>query len=116
MRSLKFISRTLFAVALVPALCHANINCTGAVTYLGTDANGVVWTMTGTAISGICSTVTQGNFQTSPTACKTFYSTLLADQLAGRTATVYYSDPALTQCSQIVGWTTQPTAYFVQSN
>lgn len=103
------------AAFLQPSLANANISCIGPVSYLGTDSNGLVYTATGTGINAICSMVTQGSFHASAQACKTFYSTLLADQLAGKNATVFYEDPALTQCSQVTMWTVQYSAYFVAS-
>jgi hypothetical protein len=103
------------AALVLPSLSSATVSCTGPVAYLGTDSNGLVYTATGTAINAVCSVVTQGSFNAPPAACKLFYSTLLADQLAGKTATVFYNDPALTQCSQVTSWSVQPSAYFITS-
>ena len=75
----------------------------------------LVYVAAGTNINAVCSTVTHGNFRAAPQACKLYYATLLADQLAGKSPTVFYDDPALTQCSQIGAWSLQPTAYFVAS-
>jgi len=111
-------SRTLIVAAfLFPPLAQANVSCTGPITYLGTDqGDQVLVAAGGTGINAICSTVAQGSYQSSPQACKLFYGTLLADQLAGRSSTVFYNDPAITQCSQITAWSPQPSAYFVASN
>jgi hypothetical protein len=108
-------ARVLLAALCLPLYANANISCTGPVTYLGSDSNGLVYTATGTGINAVCSVVTQGDFHASPQACKIYYATLLADQLAGKNATVFYDDPALTQCSQVTAWTTQFSAYFVAS-
>jgi hypothetical protein len=106
----------LIAAALgLPSLANANVSCTGPVAYLGTDSNGVVYTATGTAINAVCSVVTQGSFQAPPAACKLYYSTLLASKLAGKNSTVFYNDPALTQCSQVASWSVQFSAYFITS-
>lgn len=109
-------ARIVTAAALsVPLLANANISCSGPITYLGSDSNGLVYTATGTGINAICNVVTQGSFHASPQACKLFYASLLASQMAGKSATVFYDDPSLTQCSQITAWTTQFSAYFVTS-
>ena len=74
-----------------------------------------MYTATGTGIDAICSVVMQGTFHASPQACKQFYAALLASQMTGKSATVFYDDPSLTQCSQITAWTAQFSAYFVTS-
>lgn len=114
-RSSKYAHVMTIAALVIPSLAHANVSCTGPVTYLGTDANGLVYVAAGTGINAICSTVTQGSFQTAPQACKLFYASLLADELAGRSPTVFYNDPAIAQCSQITAWSVQPSAYYVAS-
>jgi hypothetical protein len=112
----KYLRALIVGAFVFPQLAQANVSCTGPVTYLGTDQYGQVFVAVGTGINAIFSTVAQGSYQASPQACKLFYATLLADQLAGKSPTVLYNDPAITQCSQITAWTPQPSAYFVASN
>ncbi len=115
-RSRSRFGRTLVALVFsIPLAARANISCTGPVTYLGTNDSGSVYVAAGMQINVICSTVTQGSYTASPQACKLFYASLLADQLAGRSPTVFYSDPALTDCSQIGSWSVQPSVYFVST-
>ncbi|WP_133498426.1 hypothetical protein [Cognatilysobacter terrigena] len=106
------------AVVLVglPAIATANVRCTGTVTYLGVDQAGGVVVANGSGMHTICNTVTQGNFQANPQACKIFYATLLAVRLADRPVSIYYNDPALTSCTQIGAWSVQPSAYFVEQS
>ena len=106
---------TAGAALMTPCVAYANLSCSGPVTYLAIDQGGTVYVGAGTAINAICSTVTQGSFVTSPQACKLFYATLLTDEIAGRSPTLYYNDSALTNCSQIAPWSNQPSAYFVLS-
>ncbi len=101
---------------LAPSIADAVI-CTSQVGYLGMDQGGqVAVALGGAGINTICSTVSQGSFQINPQVCKIFYATLLANRLAGRQVTIYYNDPSLTSCTQIGGWSTQPSAYFVEQS
>ena len=102
------------AMAMSTPLSHANVSCVGPIAYLGADqAGNVVVAVGGTGINVICSTTTQGNNQANTQACKMFYATLLSAQISGHSVQIYYNDPALTACSQIASWSTQPSAYFV---
>ncbi|QBC42774.1 hypothetical protein [Iodobacter fluviatilis] len=107
----------LFFIAMIVFLSpitSANLSCAGKVAYLGMDQAGQVILANGSGINTICSITPVGNYQINPQACRMFYGALLANQLAGRSVTIYYNDPGLTSCSQIGQWSTQPSAYFIE--
>lgn len=107
---------SLVASVCFPPFAQANISCTGPVTYLGSDATGLVYVAVGGEVHAVCNSVTQGDFQSTPQACKQDYAMLLADQATGKSVTLFYNDPALTQCSQVGSWSLQPSMYFVATS
>lgn len=104
------------AFLAIPQLASANMSCGGVVTYLGVGSDGTVTVaLNGLNANNICNVTTQGVYQMNPSACKMAYATLLASEVAGRSASIFYNDPAITACSQIVAWSNQPSMYFVAS-
>jgi len=97
------------------APASAALFCTGKLSSVALSDDGrVLLSMESLPIHSICNTVTQGAFRTQAPVCKSVYATLLAARLSDRQVRVYYSDPALTSCSQISSWSIQPTFYFVE--
>ena len=117
----RIIEKSIFACLIAsilstPQLASANISCAGTVTYLGIGSDGTVTVaLSGLTYNNICNVNTQGAFQMNPAACKAAYATLLANEVAGRQAAVFYNDPALTSCGQIAAWSTQNSVYFIAS-
>ena len=106
-----------FALAgLIAAPLPSNaISCPGALTWLGIDQGGtVVVGGSGVAINKICSIEVQGAFAATAPSCKAMYAALLTARVAGKSVTLYYSDPSITSCAQIAAWSTQPSMYFVE--
>ena len=110
------ISAFIFATALLaPLTSGATIACAGLITYLAVDQGGQVSIGGAMPINAVCSLEAQGIYSATATACKAMYATLLTAKVAGKSLTVYYSDPALTSCGSITQWSTQRSMYFVES-
>ena len=117
---MKASKRTLIAGILSASLASsqiasASVSCTGQISYIGLDASGdVVIGLVGVNIHKICNSSSQGAFLTNPTVCRMVHGSLLGNQIAGKTVTLYYNDASITSCSQIGAWSIQPSFYFLQ--
>lgn len=111
-----YFGSVLFTTMLLCVVSHANANiaCAGRLGYLGIDQVGQVAVANGAGINTICSATSQGSFEINVQTCKQFYATLLALRISSRSVTIYYRDSNLTSCSQIGGWSVQPSAYFIE--
>lgn len=110
--------KTIAAIGLMAMLAFPvssfAYSCGGAVTYLGLDAGGTLFVSVGnTALHGICSIQTQGNYAMTPTVCKAAYMSLVTARVAGKNMTLYYGENGLS-CATIQAWATVPSAYFVE--
>ena len=97
------------------ANASTQLTCEGKLTYLALDAGGSVniGIDGNIPVHGVCNMLVDDGYRTSPESCKAMYATLLAIRMAERSVRVYYNDPALTACTQIVPWSKQRTFYYV---
>ncbi len=92
----------------------AAIVCTGQVSSLALNpTNGIVQANIGFGFWYLCSVSTSINGV--PTeVCKTWYSTLLANQATGRPYSMYFDNGTALQCSQLGNWAVpNPMPYYV---
>lgn len=89
------------------------LNCDGKVNNVSIDATGNVFV--GTSVSSthaVCSVVAKGNFGMQVESCKAAYALLMAAKVSGSSVRLYYTEVAT--CSQIVGWSVQPSFYHAE--
>ncbi len=95
-----------------PLSAHAT-NCDSKVVNVSIDAGGSVFV--GTTLSpthGVCSIIAKDQFSMQPESCKAAYALLLTAKVSMSTVRLYYS--GISNCSQITGWSVQPSFYHAE--
>ena len=100
------------AASLVAGPVHANFSCTGPVSYLAMNSNGVVYVATGSfgvwAICQVSAPFVAGGTTVAPDTCKSWYAGLMAAKHVGTSVTTYYESSAAGSngpaCSALGSW------------
>jgi hypothetical protein len=95
----------LLVASPLTSMTHANVSCSGSVSFLGSDNTGAIFVNIGYGVWGVCNVsqaYTQSGVTVSPDSCKTWYAALLAAQRAGTQVYIYMFGS--TDCSAYGNW------------
>lgn len=106
------IAALLISIVFIGAPAHANVVCSGPVTYVALSPDGTVMLRVGSfGVWYICSVTTTyaGNTVSfSPESCRAWYASFLAAQKAGHTLDLYFTSSASgfdgPECTGLATW------------
>ena len=106
----KWLALGVVSASMLTTNAFANFTCSGKVTYLGLQPDGVVtMAVNGFGVWYICSlSGTYGNSGHNAEGCKAWYASLLAAQKTGQGVVLYFQSPAGTsngaECTALGSW------------
>jgi len=109
-------------LTLVCANAHANVTCTGLISYLGIDNAGYLYVNNGFGIWQVCSlsqAYTANGLNVAQDACKGWYASMLAAQKSGAQVALYFYNSNSAnpingaECNAFGNWS-MPSPYFIQ--
>lgn len=112
----KLVLTTIGAAFLgcVPAGAWANTQCSGSIAFLGSDNAGNVYVDLSYGVWEVCNlsqSFTSNGVTVTTDSCKAWYAGLLAAQMAGTSASAYFT--SATACASYGNWV-EPSPYFIQ--